>query len=91
MGATLLAILALALVFGYIVLRIEKLTLFGPKSTAGITPSADAFCTNHCRLVDGRCPLSGSQARALNCALWKFVEADVATIEYGSPFTYTQS
>jgi hypothetical protein len=91
MGPTLIAILALALVLGFILLRVEGLTLFGPKSTAGVTASAHAFCTDKCRLADGRCPMTGSEARALNCPLWKYVEADVPTIEYGSPFAYTQS
>jgi hypothetical protein len=91
MGPTLLAILGLALVFGFIVLRKERLTLFGPKSTAGISASASHFCTNNCRLVDGRCPLTGSEQQALNCPLWKFVEADLPTTVYGSPFSYTES
>ncbi len=82
-----LAILGLVLVFGFILLHVEGLALFAPQRTRGIAPSAEAFCSNGCRLVDGRCPLTGSHEQALNCPLWKFVEADLPTVLYGSPFT----
>ena len=90
-GTTLLALLALFVVFAVILVKVEKLTLFGPGSTRGIATSAAAFCADQCRLTDGRCPMTGSRERALNCALWKFVEADVPTVLYGSPFTGLQT
>ncbi len=86
LGTSLLALLALFSVFAFILLKVEGLALFAPKSTGGITNSAAAFCADGCRLVDGRCPLTGSHERALNCPLWKFVEADLPTSLYGSPF-----
>lgn len=89
LGLTLLALLALFVVFAVIVCRVEGLAPFAPKSTKGIASSADVYCTEHCRLVDGRCPLTGSVQRALNCPLWKFVEADLPTSLYGSPFAPT--
>lgn len=86
-----LAILGLVLVFGFILLRVERLALFAPKRTLGIATSAEAFCQDGCRLVDGRCPLTGSAEQALNCPLWKFVEADLPTVLYGSPFASARS
>jgi hypothetical protein len=86
LGTTLLALLALFGVFAFILLRVERLALFAPKSTGGISNSAAEFCRDGCRLTDGRCPLTGSHERALNCPLWKFIEADLPTTLYGSPF-----
>jgi hypothetical protein len=86
LGTTLLALLALFVVFAFILLKVEGLALFAPKSTGGISNSAAAFCADGCRLADGCCPLTGSPDRAQNCPLWKFVEADLPTTSYGSPF-----
>jgi len=91
LGITLLALLALFAVFAFILLKVERLALFAPKGTGGIANSAAAFCADQCRLTDGRCPMTGSHERALNCALWKFVEADVPTTLYGNPFAYLQA
>ncbi len=91
LGVTLLALLALFVVFGFIISRVEGLTPFAPKSTKRIAGSAEAYCANDCRIVDGRCPLTGSRERALNCPLWKFVDADVPTSLYGNPFAHLQS
>jgi hypothetical protein len=86
LGTTLLALLALFGIFAFILLKVEGLALFAPKSTGGIANSAATFCADQCRLTDGRCPMTGSHERALNCPLWKFVDADVPTSVYGSPF-----
>jgi hypothetical protein len=86
LGTTLLALLALFGVFAFIVLKVEGLALFAPASTGGITSAAAAYCADLCRLTDSRCPMTGSHERALNCPLWKFVEADVPTMVHGSPF-----
>jgi hypothetical protein len=91
LGTTLLALLALFAVFAFILVKVEKLALFAPASTGGISSSAAAYCADQCRLTDGRCPMTGSRERALNCPLWKFVEADVPTALYGSPFTGLQA
>ncbi len=91
LGVTLLAILALFIVFAFIFIRVDGLALFAPRSTGGITASAAEFCNNGCRLVDGRCPMTGSAERALNCPLWKFIEADVPTSLYGNPFAHLQT
>jgi hypothetical protein len=91
LGTTLLALIALFVVFAFILLKVEGLALFAPKSTAGVANSAAAYCADQCRLTDGRCPMTGSRERALNCPLWKFVEADVPTVLYGSPFAHLQT
>lgn len=91
LGITLLALLALFGVFAFIVLKVEGLALFAPKSTGAIANSAAVYCADQCRLSDGRCPMTGSRERALNCPLWKFVEADVPTMLYGNPFAHLQA
>jgi hypothetical protein len=70
LGTTLLALLALFVVFAFILLKVEGLALFAPKSSGDITNAAAAYSTNQCRLTDGRCPMSGSPEGALNCPLW---------------------
>lgn len=90
MFGTLLAILALFGGLAFIIARVEGLAFLAPKSTGGLTNSAAEYCEHGCRLVDGRCPLTGSPERALNCPLWKFIEADVPTSQYGSPFEHLQ-
>ena len=86
MFGTLLAIVALFGVLSFIIARVDGLAFLAPKRTGGLTNSAADYCTHGCRLVDGRCPLTGSPESALNCPLWKFIEADVPTRQYGSPF-----
>ena len=90
MLGTLLAIAALFGALSFIIARVDGLTFLAPKRTGGLTNSAVDYCTHGCRLVDGRCPLTGSPERALNCPLWKFIEADVPTSLYGSPFEHLQ-
>lgn len=90
MFGTLLAITALFGVLAFIVARVDGLAFLAPKRSGGLRNSAADYCTHGCRLVDGRCPLTGSREHALNCPLWKFVEADVPTSQYGSPFEYPQ-
>ena len=90
MFGTLLAIAALFGVLAFIIARVDGLAFLAPKRTGGLTNSAADYCTHGCRLVDGRCPLTGSPERALNCPLWKFIEADVPTSLYGSPFEHVQ-
>lgn len=82
----LLAILALFTVGVFLVARVEGLAFLAPKRTTALNGSAGDFCRNSCRTKDGHCPLTGSEAQALNCPLWKFVEADISTMAYGSPF-----
>ena len=91
LGTTLLLLLALFGVFAFILLKVEGLALFAPKSTGGVANSAAAYCADQCRLTDGRCPMTGSRERALNCPLWKFVEADLPTMLYGNPFAHLQA
>lgn len=86
LGPTLLALLALVVIFGFAVSRIDGLALFAPSSTKGIAASATTFCTGRCRPPDGRCPLTGSAERAEDCPLWRFVDGDLPTSLYGSPF-----
>lgn len=86
LGSTLVPLLALVVIFAFVVSRIDGLALFAPKSTKGIAGSATAFCTGRCRMAEGRCPLTGSSERAQNCPLWRFVDEDVPTSLYGSPF-----
>ena len=90
MFGTLLSIAALFGVLAFIIARVEGLAFLAPKRTGGLTNSAHDYCTHGCRLVDGRCPLTGSREQALNCPLWKFIEADVPTNQYGSPFAPAQ-
>jgi hypothetical protein len=88
LGSTLMALLLVVVVFGMIFLWADGLALFAPKSTKRIAASAQGFCSGRCRLVDGRCPLSGSTEPAANCPLWRFVDADLPTAQYGSPFEH---
>jgi hypothetical protein len=66
-------------VVSFVIARIEGLGFLAPKRSGGLTNSAADYCTHGCGLVDDRCPLTGSSERALNCPLWKFIEADVPT------------
>jgi len=83
---TLLAIVALFGGLAFVIAKVDGLAFLAPKSSRGVTASAGAYCAEGCKHADGRCPLTGTPERALNCPLWKFVEADVPTSSYGSPF-----
>jgi hypothetical protein len=85
LGYTLFALLGLFVVIAFIRVKVEGLALFAPRSTGGITNAAAAYCTQQCRLTDGRCPMTGSLEGALNCPLWKFVEADLPMALHGNP------
>lgn len=91
LGITLLGLMALFAAFAFLVIKVEGLALFAPRSTGGISNSAAAYCTGTCRLNDGSCPMTGSSERALNCPLWKFVEADMPTSLYGDPFAHLRA
>jgi hypothetical protein len=82
----LLAIIVLFTIGVMFVAWVEGLAFLAPKRTTALNGSAGDFCRNSCRSKDGRCPLTGTEAQALNCPLWKFVEDDVPTVAYGSPF-----
>lgn len=86
LAASLLGVSTLSVGFGYLLSRAEGLGFFVPKSTRGITPSAQSFCSDRCRTTDGDCPLTHSSEAAANCPLWNYVHADVPTAVYGSPF-----
>ena len=64
----------------------EGLTFLGPKATMGLNGSAEHFCRTNCRTSWGDCPLTQSNIQAAECPLWKFINADVPTVRYGSPF-----
>jgi hypothetical protein len=91
LGYTLLALLAVFIVFAFIFARAEGLTFFAPRSTRQIAGSAQAYCTGKCRLADGRCPLTDSMEPAVNCPLWRYIDEDMPTVLYGSPFSYLQT
>ena len=91
LGVTLLALLALFGVVAFAVCRIEGLAPFAPKSTKRIAASAGAYCAGRCRTTDGHCPLTGSTEQAAQCPLWRFVDADLPTTLYGSPFEQLQA
>jgi len=84
-----LPIIPLAILFAgltYLLLKVDGLALFAPKKTRRITGAAQGFCTDRCRTRDGHCPLLEVGERRDVCPLWRFVDADLPTIEYGSPF-----
>ena len=91
MLGTVLAIAGLFGVLAFIVAKVEGLTFLAPKSTKGISDSAATYCAGDCRLADGRCPLTGTTERAVNCPLWRFIDADVSTTSYGNPFPYAHA
>jgi hypothetical protein len=80
-----LLIVATFIVLAVVIAQVEGLAFLGPASTRGVQSSAQSFCTERCR-TDGRCPLTGTAESAGNCPLWGFVEADLPTMAYGSPF-----
>lgn len=82
------ALLGIATVFILVTLlvaKVEGLAFLGPGASRAVGASARSFCTEKCR-QGGRCPLTGTEARAENCPLWKYVAADVPLVRYGSPF-----
>lgn len=83
---SLFAVVVVFAVIAFVIAKIDGLAFLAPKSTRGIAGSAGKYCREECRRADGRCPLTGTREGALNCPLWKFVEADVPTRSYGSPF-----
>jgi hypothetical protein len=70
----------------YLLLKADGLALFAPKRTRRMNRAAEGFCTDRCRTPDGRCPLLEVSEQREACPLWRFINADVSTIEYGSPF-----
>jgi hypothetical protein len=89
--AALLAIIAVFVIGMAFIALSEGLAFLAPKSTTGLNRSAAHFCHDCCRTSDGRCPLSNSEDQALNCPLWKFIDADLPTVTYGSPFPATST
>ena len=83
--AEVIAILALFAVLAFLIARFEGLAFMAPGSTRAIRGSAESFCHDRCR-ENGQCPLTASDQRATACPLFKYVSADVPTVEYGSPF-----
>lgn len=83
-----LAIVAAFAILAWIISRVEGLTLFAPKSSAGVSRSAGEFCHGRCRTPDGRCPLTGTAEAAADCPLWRYVSADLSTTMVGSPFAH---
>jgi hypothetical protein len=81
-----LVILAVAIVFGGILMWQEGLTLFAPRRAGKLATVVQDFCENRCQSTDGRCPLTGEVGRPLFCPLWKFVDDDHPTMAYGNPF-----
>jgi len=84
---TILAVIAIAAIVTIVVMRVEELGFLLPKSTRGLGTSAQGFCSGSCRYPDGRCPLSGSSEPSVACPLWKYVDASLPTVAYGSPFS----
>ena len=82
-----LIILAITVALGFVIARVEGLGFFLPKTTSRMNRSAQSFCSERCRTAEGQCPLTHSSEAAADCPLWKYVEADVPTVAYGSPFT----
>jgi len=74
---TVLAILAIAVALGAFAMWAEDVTMFGPGKTHALAESAEAFCLEHCKTPNGKCPLSLSERE--QCPLFQFVEADMAT------------
>lgn len=79
-----IAVLFIALT--YVLLRADGLALFAPKRTRRMTRAAQRFCTERCA-ADGRCPLLEVGDQREICPLWRFIDANAPTIEYGNPFT----
>lgn len=84
---TILAVVGIAIALVFVIARREGMGFLLPKTTLGLGSSAQGFCSGRCRYPDGRCPLSGSSTPSAACPLWKYVDADVPMVEYGSPFT----
>lgn len=76
---TILAILGLAVTLILVASRMDGLALFAPKSTDRMRGTAQGFCLDHCRMPDGRCPLTLGNLEPEDCPLWKFVAAGLPT------------
>ena len=87
-GAAILGIVLVAVVFGWLVTRLDRVALFAPRSSRRLDGAADHFCVEKCRLSNGTCSLTGEPERAAACPLWRFVSADMPTSVYGSPFAH---
>ena len=48
------------------------------RRTGHLAGAAQAFCLEHCRLPDSRCPLLRADMRREDCPLWRFVTADLS-------------
>lgn len=90
LAIALLAILAVAVVLGFVIAKVEGLALLAPKSTKGVLRPAEVFCTERCRTPEGDCPLTGKAEQAADCPLWRFIGDDVPTQLHGSPFGHLQ-
>jgi hypothetical protein len=86
LAASLFGVATLAIAFGFLIARKDGLGFLVPRSTRGITTSAQSFCSERCRTATGHCPLTHSSEAAADCPLWNYVHADMPTAVYGSPF-----
>ena len=68
--------------------RFDGLAWFAPKRTARVSPSASYFCENECKRPDGTCPLVEVHLKREDCPLWRFIHADLPTVQHGSPFAH---
>lgn len=79
--------LLLAVVFA----RLDGLAWLAPKRTSRVAGSAQYFCDNHCKNPDGSCPLVEVHLRREDCPLWRFIHADLPTMQEGNPFAQVES
>lgn len=91
MLAAVLAIIAIFLLLSFLISHIEGLAFLAPRSSKHVVSSAGTFCVEKCQDSSGRCPLTELGRGREACPLWQFVEADLPTVIYGSPFAYLHS
>lgn len=89
--AAVLAIIAVFLLLTFVISQIEGLAFLAPRSSKHIVSSAGTFCVEQCQDSSGQCPLTELGRGREACPLWQFVEADLPSVIYGSPFAYLHS
>ena len=80
-----LAIVAVFIGLAWWLAQTDGLAFLAPRTTRGLQASAQLYCSNKCREA-GKCPLTHSAHRAVDCPLFKYVAGDTAITVYGSPF-----
>ena len=85
-STVLLVIFGIFVVLAALFARFDGLAWLAPKRTARVSGTAQHFCDHYCKNHDGSCPLVKVELQREECPLWRFINADLPTMQAGDPF-----